>query len=897
MKKCYFNVLFFCIILTLGQLNARGTILSLPKLIHNASITNNTIEKSFSNTCDCVHLITKIFIPAQIHISQGALLFVGIIFVFCMIIVLSFIITIKRLKALNLAKTEALSDSEKKFRTLFEFASDAIFISDPDTEMIIDANLQAQQMVGRSLTELKKMRYLELFPSSEKEIAIKQFNKGLKGDGSAVHESQLINRRGEKIPVEISAEMVVVSHQKKYYYGIYRDISYRKQAEREIFLHKYGIDNASFLILWIDKEGNLRYMDKEALKITGYPSDSFQNYKIWDINHSQSPELWHQTWETVKNGGSLTFEETITNSQNNEKIVFEQTYNFIQFEDSELLMSYWLDITERKMAEKALIESEERYKTVVDQTPTPIALINKEKKFVYLNNAAISVFGFSDQNDIFGHDIMEVIHPDSSEKVMEHLKKLEEGIGNGPSELKLVRADGQIFNTMTSSLPITLSGEPAILIVSHDITEYKKILNALNDNELLLMQQNEEYITVNEELLRSNQRIQQINMELMKAKDKAEESDKLKSAFLANLSHEIRTPMNGIMGFSELLLKPSLSPEKSLKYKQLIIHNSHQLLAIIDDIVDISKLESGLINIHQFIANINNTIHNVKLILETQVLAKGLTLSTEVDLADKDAEVTMDEPRVRQVLLNLLYNALKFTMKGSIKFGYKIKTNQIEFFVSDTGIGIDPENHKIIFERFRQVEPEDPKKVSGTGLGLSISKAFVELMGGKIWLKSELGHGAVFYFTIPYLPINKQMPHKTAADQQKKYNWSQKTILVAEDEDTNFAFIDEALSVTYVQIIRATNGADAIEICKNHPEINLVLMDLKLPLVDGFVATRMIKHMQPNIPIIAQTAYALAEDKTKAMNAGCDDYISKPINRIELLKKIETQLQKSSISA
>lgn len=352
--------------------------------------------------------------------------------------------------------------------------------------------------------------------------------------------------------------------------------------------------------------------------------------------------------------------------------------------------------------------------------------------------------------------------------------------------------------------------------------------------------------------------------------------------------------MNGILGFSELLLKPGLSPEKTLRYTQIINFNSHQLLNIINDIIDISKIESGQVNIRVSPTNINHIIRDIKSAFEIQANTGDIAITVSLGLSDTDSEINTDEDRIRQILTNLINNAIKFTAKGSVHFGYKLKGKELEFFVSDTGIGISKENHQLIFERFRQVEPHDTNKVSGTGLGLSISKAFVELLGGKIWVKSNIGYGASFYFTIPYLPIRSEATGtQDYTDDIKSYNWSQKTILVAEDDDYNFDLVDEILSVTYVQLIRASNGADAIELCNLHPEINLVLMDLKLPLVDGFVATRMIKHNHPNIPVLAQTSYTFDEDKTKAMNAGCDEYISKPLNKKELLKKIEALLKRS----
>lgn len=668
------------------------------------------------------------------------------------------------------------------------------------------------------------------------------------------------------------------------------------KSQKELFLHKYGMDNASHLIIWIEGKGNIRYMNQTAIRITGLSSTTYQTRFIWEINQNLTKEVWPHIWKTVKSKGSEVFEEIIVNPNSKEQVVCESIYSFIQIGRNELIMGHYQDITERKMSEKALIESEERYRTLVDQSPNPVIVASLNGKLTYFNLAAQKAFKVYNQELLLGTNIMDIIHPEYHTMVKSRMERVAIGIGNEPAEIKLQLAEGKIAYVMSSSIPITLSEEPAILIVCQDITDYKKVMEALNENEQMLKQQNEEYIAVNEELLKSNQQIQKINLELIKAKDKAEESDRLKSAFLANLSHEIRTPMNGILGFSELLLKPDLAYEKIKKYTQLISHNSYQLLSIINDIVEISKIESGQVNIQMLPTNINKIITDVKLILENQILEKGLKLVTVIPLSDEQAEITGDEQRIRQILLNLLYNALKFTQKGSIELGYKIISDRIEFFVKDTGIGISREHHKVIFERFRQVEPADSNKVSGTGLGLSISKAFTELMGGDIWIESQLGKGSTFYFTIPFIQSGQYADEPAKNGGEKKFNWSQKTLLIAEDNDSDFALLEEILSVTYVQILRANNGADAIEIFKNHPEINLVLIDLSLPLVDGFVATRVIRQFNPNIPIVALTGLTHNADKIKAINAGCNDYISKPLDTNDLLQKLTTLLKKRVIS-
>jgi signal transduction histidine kinase/ActR/RegA family two-component response regulator len=480
--------------------------------------------------------------------------------------------------------------------------------------------------------------------------------------------------------------------------------------------------------------------------------------------------------------------------------------------------------------------------------------------------------------------------------MMERIRNLYKGIPAHTVEMKIFRKGGEVLDVMSTSIPIKFSGEPAMLIVSIDITEIKKIQEALLDNESLLRQQNEEYLTVNEELLASNQRIQQINQELLKAKERAEDADRLKSAFLANLSHEIRTPMNGIIGFSELLMRLNIEHDKLNQYIHIINNSSHQLLNIINDIVDISKIEAGQVKLNLAPVKINQLIYDTEALYKTQASIKNLFIYKAFGLGDAESEIITDDTRLRQILNNLLNNALKYTHSGSITFGYVFKEDFLEFYVSDTGIGIAEENQQLIFERFRQVDTNDASKYGGTGLGLSISLAFVKLLGGEIWVKSEYGKGSTFYFTIPFKPVQHTFDEVSQEPfQEVDYNWNNKTVLVVEDEDINFIYIQELLSSTHINVIRATNGNEALEIYNMHPEINIILMDIKVPRIDGYALTNQLKKMRPEIAIIAQTAYAMSNDRKRAIDAGFDDYVTKPVSKNILLKSMEVFIGKAGI--
>ncbi len=664
----------------------------------------------------------------------------------------------------------------------------------------------------------------------------------------------------------------------------------------ELFVNMYSLDKADFLVIWVAQNGTIRYVNKAACKLMGCSPENCHDYKIWNFDPSSSQKKWKGIWNRTKEHVSFSYERILVNIITGAETTIENTFHYVWFEKQELLIGYGNDITERKFAELALKESEERYKTLVDFSPNPIA-VARNGKYAYLNQSAVELFGFTEAHDLMERDIFETIHPDSRPLVMEHLKNLEKGMPNPTFEMKILRKDGEVLHVMSTSIPITYSHEPAILIVGYNITELKKIQEALLDNETLLRNQNEEYLVVNEELLASNQRIQQINQELTKAKERAEDADRLKSAFLANLSHEIRTPMNGIIGFSELLLRPDLTPDKLQQYTHIINSSSQQLLTMINDIVDISKIESGQVKLNFEPIRINELLYETESFYKTQASKKNIYIYKSVGLSDNESVVITDETRLRQVLNNLLNNALKYTHTGNIRFGYVPKGSLIEFYISDTGIGIAPENHQLIFERFRQVETNDPSKYGGTGLGLSISKAFVELLGGTIWIKSELGKGSTFYFTIPFKP---EIPSKNETDneviQKQNYDWSNKTVLVVEDEEINFLYIEELLSSTNINIIRAKNGSEVIELIQNCPEICLVLMDIKLPKIDGFALTKQLKQIRPYMPIVAQTAYAMSNDRKRAIEAGFDDYITKPINKNILLKSIDTLIKQTSVA-
>jgi signal transduction histidine kinase/CheY-like chemotaxis protein len=373
--------------------------------------------------------------------------------------------------------------------------------------------------------------------------------------------------------------------------------------------------------------------------------------------------------------------------------------------------------------------------------------------------------------------------------------------------------------------------------------------------------------------------------ELIVAKEQAEESDKLKSAFLANMSHEIRTPMNGILGFAELLKQPELNEKDQQEYIKIIQNSGARMLNIINDIVDISKIESGLMEVNMSETNINQQVEYIYNFFKIEVEAKGMRLSYKCGLPDSKSLIKTDAEKVYAILINLVKNAIKYSKDGSIEFGYALVTNkkqfELEFYVKDTGLGIPQDMQNAIFERFIQVNLADRTNRQGAGLGLAISKAYVEMLGGKFRLESKLGKGSTFFFTIPYVcdTISKK---KTINELPMNDNIIQSNnlkILVTEDDETSAKLITMVVKKFAREVIRAKNGKEAVEICSIQNDIDLILMDIQMPEMDGYTATRLIREFNKDIIIIAQTANALANDKEQAMALGFNEYMSKPIER------------------
>jgi PAS domain S-box-containing protein len=518
------------------------------------------------------------------------------------------------------------------------------------------------------------------------------------------------------------------------------------------------------------------------------------------------------------------------------------------------LKSLYADISILKKIEEDLIASEIRYRRLFESAQDGILILDAETgKIVDVNPFLVDLLGFS-YNEFIEKSIWEIgVFKD----IIENKDKFDELKTNKYiryNDLPLQTKNGRIIHVEFVSNVYLADNKNVIQCNIRDIT-IRKIV----EEELILTKEN------------------------------AEESDRLKSAFLANMSHEIRTPMNGILGFSELLKQPNLSGKKQQEYIQIIEKSGARMLNIINDIISISKIESGLMEVNISESNINEQIEYIYTFFKPEIEGKGMQFLIKNSLYLSKAIIKTDREKLFAILTNLIKNAIKYSEKGFIEIGCDKKDEYLEFYVKDTGIGIDNNRQKAIFERFIQADISDKLAYQGAGLGLSISKAYVEMLNGKLWVESEKGLGSKFFFTIPYSaeqekPIKKIIETSNVIIENKIKNLK---ILIVEDDEASDFLLTSMIQEISSKILHAKNGIEAIKYCKNNPDLNLVLMDIKMPIMDGYNATQQLRLFNKNVIVIAQSAYALSGDREKAIEAGCNEHLSKPIIKMELMELIQ----------
>lgn len=630
-----------------------------------------------------------------------------------------------------------------------------------------------------------------------------------------------------------------------------------KAEEGEQKFKQLFFDHTAIKLLICAETGQIFEANPAAAIFYGWSTEVLNSMNIDDINLLSKAEIKKKMAIASKNGKvHFEFKHRKSDGTIADVEVFSSSVNI---SGKQYLYSIIHDVSEKKKHEHRI----RLLSRSVDQSPVAIIITDKEGIIEYVNPAFTEISGYS----------------------------YDEAIGQNPRILKSGETTNEIYNELWTALRSgkTWLGELQNKKASGSFYWVNIAISPIYENNVLT-----NFVAVSEDITEKRKVIE----DLVIAKEKAQESDRLKSAFLANMSHEIRTPMNGILGFAALLKEQELSGEEQQKYIQIIEKSGARMLNIINDIVSISKIESGIIDTHISETNINNQLQFVYDSLKIDADYKKLKLSYSCALLGKEAVVKTDKDKFIGVLSNLVKNAIKFTDIGTITFGYVVKENEIEFYVKDTGIGISKKRQDAIFERFIQADIVDKMARQGAGLGLAISKAYVEILGGKIWVESEESQGSTFFFTIPYhlfakSKINVQ-PEAVVTPPTKLTKWdvSDLKVLVVEDDEASELLISIEMDEFSREIIKVTSGNEAVEVCRNNPDIDLVIMDIQLPGMNGYEATQKIREFNKEVIIIAQTAFALVGDREKALAVGCNNYISKPIRHDKLISLIQTYFAK-----
>lgn len=512
------------------------------------------------------------------------------------------------------------------------------------------------------------------------------------------------------------------------------------------------------------------------------------------------------------------------------------------------------DVSESIAVKEEIKKERQLLRTLIDNLPSAIYVKDKQGRKIIANIADLENIGALSPNEVIGHTDLEIFSGEIGERgYIDDMRVIRSSTPIIDREERFESINGEARWLLTSKLPlVNTSGEVSGLVgIGHDITHQKQLIK-----------------------------------ELEIAKNKAEESDRLKSAFLANMSHEIRTPMNGILGFTDLLKDDDIEPGRRKMYISNIQKSGYRMLNTVNDLIEISKIEVGEVSIQTREFDLHSTLVDICEFFRSEAEDKGLRLQCVIPDKNEQLLIKSDVSKLESIVTNLVKNAIKYSEQGSIEFSYEIKNDNFEFYCKDTGIGIPEDRINAVFNRFEQADIEDRLALQGSGLGLAITKAYVEMLGGTIWVESEYGKGSIFYFTLPtsvMLSSRLTTTNNVNNKIQKTMNEQKKRILIVDDDLTSLTFLEIILGSYAKELYKAVNGQEAVDICKEKKP-DIIFMDLKMPVMTGYEATKQIRLFDKDVPIIAQSAYALGGDRELALEAGCTDYVTKPIMESKLLE-------------
>ncbi|MFH0999532.1 MAG: PAS domain S-box protein, partial [Bacteroidota bacterium] len=759
------------------------------------------------------------------------------------------------------AKQKA-EESEAMFKGIFNTVADAIFIYNPDNFEIIEANEATSKIYGYDRDELIGMSCLKF--SAEVEKSKTTAAEVIQNGAAIVNLRHHKKKGGTDVFVQLEGHKIFVND-KAVVFTVCHDITNIKKAEDDLKLSEERLKLANIeagIGTWdMDLITNELYWGEGNYKIHGIdPQNIKPSYEAFIrlIEPSERDYVNKAFADSINRKNFFDIDYTITRPDNGKKCVINSKANIILDNTGKAVRIIGIvhDITERKLAEQKLLF----INTAVESASDAIGISDAQGHHFYQNKATTDLFEYTaEEMEAAGGGAVVVKDPEVAKEMFGNIMSGKAWSG----ELELVTKSGRVFTGYERANAVKDSDGKIIGLIGiiSDITKLK-----------------------------------QAEKELIKAKEKAEESDRLKSAFLANMSHEIRTPLNVIKGFSEMIGEEQNSAGELKTWTDLIISNSHLLGQLIDDIIDISLIDTGQLKIKHELFDVCPMLSQLyDEYAETKIKYRQTELEFKLDMPVKNIMLESDPVRLKQILTNLINNALKYTEKGSVEFGFKpvLKgLSEIVFYVRDTGIGIDEKHFGRIFERFGRIEDKD-KLYRGTGLGLSIIKELAAILNGKVWCESKPGAGSTFYFSLPcrendhtVMPVKIKEPARTVTVSEKI------KVLIAEDEEGNYVLLDRKLKKYGFTTEWAKNGFEAVEFCEKNDDIKMVFMDLKMPGMDGFEATSRIKKIKPGLPVIAQTAFVMPESIHQATQCGCDDFLVKPIDMNLLNQLIEKYINK-----
>ncbi|MCF8222313.1 MAG: PAS domain S-box protein [Bacteroidales bacterium] len=747
---------------------------------------------------------------------------------------------------------DALKKSEEKYKYLFESNPVSMWIYDLDTLKFLEVNSAAQNHYGYTRAEFRSMTLKDIRPAED----INKLMEDISGTSEELNKAGIwrhVKKNGDIIYVEITSHKIIFND-KESRLVLARDVTDTVKTDMQVKKLFRAIEQSPASIMITDKVGAIEYVNPRFTALTGYSKEEVigKNPRFLKATEEGSVD-YEDLWNTISSGS--VWKGEFVNADKKGKTFIEQASISPVYDDNGKITHYVAvkeDITKRKKIEENL----RKFTRGIEESSDAVFMTDIEGSIEYINPAFERIYGFSKKETIgktprilkSGHHTI-----DEYRYFWETLLSGKEVKG----EIKNKTKSGTIIDIEATTSPIhdntgKLTG---FLSINRDVTEKK---NAQN--------------------------------EIMKAKEQAERADRLKTAFLHNISHEIRTPMNAIMGFAALMTEPGTTTEELEGYTESIQNGSDQLLTIINDIVAVSEVMANTAKIQTGVINLNDSIKRVARPFISQAEEKGIKFVLKPGLSDADSNLEIDRLKLTKIISNLLDNAVKFTDEGTITLNYEVKSNQILLSVSDTGIGIPAEYSDKVFENFFQVEHSLKRLNEGTGLGLTICKAYTELLGGRIWIESNEGKGTVAYFTFPYKKPSSTPDLELQTREISESTDAENIILVAEDDGTNLRLIEKLLSEMNITILPARNGEEAVQLCKNHMNIKMVLLDIKMPEMDGFQAAAQIREIKPDAVIIAQTAYV--DDADTALDAGFNDFIPKPFTKHSFTSVIRKYMEK-----